>query len=57
VAIEERRTVYRYLSSYDAGARAPWVARGEKSRDAVIRDICRGLAKSGSPAPRERTPE
>ncbi len=39
VAIEERRSVYRYLSSYDAGARAPWVARGEKSRDAVIRAI------------------
>ena len=57
VAIEERRSVYRYLSSYDAGARAPWVARGEKSRDAVIRDICRGLAKAGSPAPRERTLE
>lgn len=57
VAIEERRSAYRYLGSYDPGARAPWVARGEKSRDAVIRDICRGLAKSGSPAPSARTPE
>jgi hypothetical protein len=48
VAIEERRSAYRYLSAYDPGARAPWVSRGEKSRDAVIRDICRGLAKTGS---------
>ena len=56
VAIEERRSAYRYLSSYDRGARAPWVARGEKSRDAVIRDICRGLAKAGAARPvRERT--
>lgn len=51
VAIEERRSAYRYLSSYDPGARAPWVARGEKSRDAVIRDICRGLAKAGPANP------
>ncbi len=51
VAIEERRSVYRYLSSYDPGARAPWVARGERSRDAVIRDICRGLAKAGGAGP------
>ena len=49
VAIEERRSAYRYLSSYDVGARAPWVARGEKSRDPVIRDICRGLMKAGPP--------
>jgi hypothetical protein len=48
VAIEERRSAYRYLSSYDVTARAPWVARGERSRDAVIRDICRGLAKAGA---------
>jgi hypothetical protein len=51
VAIEERRSAYRYLSSYDPGARAPWVARGEKSRDAVIRDICRGLTKAGAASP------
>ncbi|HEY7436577.1 MAG TPA: HEAT repeat domain-containing protein [Methylomirabilota bacterium] len=48
VAIEERRSAYRYLSSYDPIGRAPWVARGEKSRDPVIRDICRGLAKAGA---------
>ena len=56
VAIEERRSAYRYLSSYDVADRAPWVARGEKSRDAVIRDICRGLTKAGAPPPR-RAPE
>jgi hypothetical protein len=52
VAIEERR----YLSSYDPGARAPWVARGEKSRDAVIRDICRGLVKAGAASPSGSAP-
>jgi hypothetical protein len=57
VSIEERRSAYRYLSSYDAAARAPWVARGEKSRDPVIRDICRGLAKAGSPARTESDAE
>jgi len=57
VAIEERRSAYRYLSSYDPGARAPWVARGEKSRDAVIRDICRGLTKAGAASPSGSAPE
>jgi hypothetical protein len=57
VSIDERRSAYRYLSSYDAAARAPWVARGERSRDPVIRDICRGLAKAVSPARTERDPE
>ncbi|HEX9746868.1 MAG TPA: HEAT repeat domain-containing protein, partial [Methylomirabilota bacterium] len=56
VAIEERRSAYRYLSSYDPGARAPWVARGEKSRDAVIRDICRGLTKAAAAGPSGSTP-
>ncbi|MGH7399463.1 MAG: HEAT repeat domain-containing protein, partial [Candidatus Rokuibacteriota bacterium] len=46
--LEERRSAYRLLSLYDAAARAPWVARGEKSRDPVIRDICRGLARAGA---------
>jgi HEAT repeat protein len=57
VSIDERRSAYRYLSSYDAVARAPWVARGERSRDPVIRDICRGLAKAVPPARTERDPE
>jgi hypothetical protein len=56
VAIEERRSAYRYLSSYDPGSRAPWVARGEKSRDAVIRDICRGLMKAAAANPSEGPP-
>lgn len=59
VALEERRAAYRLLGSYDGAARAPYVARGEKSRDAVIRDICRALVRAASmpdarPAP-ERT--
>jgi hypothetical protein len=57
VAIEERRSAYRYLSAYDPAARAPWVARGLKSRDAVIRDICRGLMKAGAPRPEADPPE
>jgi len=51
VVIEERRSAYRFLSSYPVAARAPWVAKGERSRDAIIRDICRGLAKAGPPPP------
>ena len=50
VALEERRAAYRFLHSYDAAARASWVARGQKSRDPVIRDICRGLAKASAAA-------
>jgi hypothetical protein len=57
VVIEERRSAYRYLSSYPVAARAPWVAKGERSRDAIIRDICRGLAKAGPPPTLKHTPE
>lgn len=46
VALEERRAAYRLLGSYDAAARAPYAARGERSRDSMIRDICRGLGKT-----------
>ncbi len=56
VAIEERRSAYRYLSAYDSGARGPWVARGKRSRDPVIRDICRGLTKADPPTPAESAP-
>ena len=50
VALEERRAAYRLLGSYDEAARAPYVARGARSRDAMIRDICQGLSKSaGAP--------
>jgi hypothetical protein len=45
VALEERRAAYRLLSSYDEAARAPYVAQGERSRDPMIREICRGLRK------------
>jgi hypothetical protein len=49
VALEERRTAYRLLGAYDEAARAPYVARGVTSRDAMIREICRGLSRSGEP--------
>ena len=48
VALEERRAAYRLLGSYDEAARAPYVAQGERSRDSMIRDICRGLRKSAA---------
>jgi hypothetical protein len=48
VALEERRAAYRLLGSYDPAARAPYVARGEKSRDNLIRDICRALNRAGA---------
>ncbi len=44
VALEERRAAFRLLASYPEAARAPYVAKGELSRDPMIRDICRGLA-------------
>jgi hypothetical protein len=50
VALEERRAAYRLLGSYDPGARAPYVARGERSRDSLIRDICRALVRAGASA-------
>ncbi len=48
VALEERRVAYRLLASYDPAVRAPYVARGERSRDSVIRDICRGLNRAAA---------
>jgi len=50
VALEERRAAYRLLGSYDQAARAPYVARGEKSRDSLIRDICRALNRASASA-------
>jgi hypothetical protein len=44
VALEERRAAYRHLAGYDETARAPYVTKGQRSRDPIIRDICRGLA-------------
>jgi HEAT repeat protein len=57
VALEERRAAYRLLASYDEAARAPYIARGEKSRDAVIRDICRGLVRAATMPDARRPPE
>ncbi len=48
VALEERRAAYRLLGSYDQAARAPYVARGERSRDSLIRDICRALNRASA---------
>jgi HEAT repeat protein len=48
VAREERRAAYRLLGSYDEAARAAYVAQGERSRDATIRDICRGLRRGAT---------
>jgi hypothetical protein len=50
VALEERRAAYRLLGSYDPTARARYVARGEKSRDSLIRDICRALIRASASA-------
>ncbi len=57
VAREERRAAYRLLGSYDGAARAPYVARGEKSRDTVIRDICRALVRAATMPDARRAPE
>jgi HEAT repeat protein len=48
VALEERRAAYRLLGSYDQAARAAYLARGEKSRDSLIRDICRALVRASA---------
>ncbi len=56
VALEERRSAYRLLGSYEVTARAPYMARGEKSRDPLIRDICRGLAKASAMPDARRAP-
>jgi HEAT repeat protein len=45
VALEERRAAFRLLASYPEAARAPYVTKGERSRDPMIRDICRALAR------------
>lgn len=57
VALEERRAAYRVLGSYDEAARAPYLARGQKSRDAVIRDICRALVRAAAMPDARRAPE
>ena len=55
VRLEERRAAFRLLESYPEALRAPYVRRGQRSKDSVIRAICDRLAKQ-SDAPRGKTP-
>jgi HEAT repeat protein len=43
-ALAERRAAYETLASYPPDARRPYVEKGLKSRDPIVRDICRRLA-------------
>ena len=43
-AVSERRAAYESLSAYPPDARKPFVERGLKSRDPIVRDVCRRLA-------------
>jgi hypothetical protein len=49
VDVEERRAAYRLLEVYPEEIRAPYVDRGRRSRDQVIRAICERLAKTSTP--------
>jgi len=42
---EERRAAFRSLAGYPPEARAPYVAKGLKSRDPEVRTFCRRLAR------------
>lgn len=55
VRLEERRAAFRLLESYPEALRAPYVRRGQRSKDSVIRAICDRLAKQ-SDAPPGKTP-
>jgi HEAT repeats len=44
-ALPERRAAFETLASYPAEARQPFVEKGLKSRDPIVRDICRRLAE------------
>jgi hypothetical protein len=41
---DERRVAFESLASYEANARLPIVSKGLKSRDPIVRDICRKLS-------------
>ncbi len=56
VRLEERRAAFRLLESYPAALRAPYVRRGQRSKDPVIRAICDRLARQSDPPPPARTP-
>lgn len=49
VDVEERRAAYRLLEVYPEEIRAPYVERGRRSRDQVIRAICERLARTSTP--------
>lgn len=51
VRLEERRAAFRLLESYPVALRDPYVRRGQRSRDPVIRAICDRLAKKSSAPP------
>ena len=56
VRLEERRAAFRLLESYPAALRAPYVRRGQRSKDPVIRAICDRLARQSDAPPPARTP-
>jgi hypothetical protein len=47
VADAERRAAYESLDGYPPEARAPWVARGLRSRDSEVRALCSRLWSAG----------
>ncbi|MEO7795502.1 MAG: HEAT repeat domain-containing protein, partial [Thermoanaerobaculia bacterium] len=49
-ALEERREIYRTLSSYPAAARLPWIESGLQSRDAEIRRLSEALSRLAEPS-------
>jgi hypothetical protein len=48
---EERRAAFRLLEAYPEETRAPYVRRGRRSRDPVIRAICERLERAPAPRP------
>jgi HEAT repeat protein len=53
IALEERRAAFRSLPMYPPEARRPYVERGLRARDPVIRRLCEGLEREHPPAVRE----
>ena len=41
---DERRVAFESLATYEANARLPIVTKGLKSRDPIVRDICKKLS-------------
>lgn len=42
---DERRAAFQSLRGYPPAARAPWLAKGVRSRDPEVRELCRRLAE------------